>query len=58
MRVDIGLFLLIACAAAAAAATPKSYKDAEAIWQMRRDATEYQTYAAEFAQLNKCVSPR
>src|SRR5687768_3355361 len=49
---QVVVLVLIAGAAAAAEDTPKSYKDAEAIWQMSRDTTAYQTYAAEFAQLN------
>lgn len=46
------VFLFIAFGVAAAEDSPKSYKDAEAIWQKTRDMLEYQAYAAEFAELN------
>lgn len=48
----LAVFVLIACGVVTAGDAPKSYKDAEAIWQKHRDTTEYQVYADEFAQLN------
>ena len=44
--------LTIAFGVAAAEDPPKSYEDAEAIWQKTRDMREYQSYVAEFAELN------
>lgn len=43
---------LFASSTALAADVPTSYEEAVAIWEHSRDTIEYQSYAAEFAQLN------
>jgi hypothetical protein len=49
---QLAVLLSIALGVAAAESSPKSYEDAEAIWQKTRGMLEYQAYAAEFAELN------
>ena len=53
MRIKASLFLVLLFSVVSFAADlPLLYADAEAIWLKRRDSSEYQTYAAEFAQFN------
>ena len=43
---------LVASSAVFAANAPRSFAEAEAIWQQHRDTAEYQTYASDFSQFN------
>jgi hypothetical protein len=44
-------FTLLACSTGFAA-TPKSYSEADAIWDHSKDKAEYRTYQAEFTQFS------
>jgi hypothetical protein len=52
MNLKMTAIMLLACSVASAADAPTSYDEAETIWRKSKDTIEYQTYAAEFAQLN------
>jgi len=49
------VFVLSVCGIATAADAPRSYAEAEALWRNSRDKSEYQDYAAAFAQYNNSL---
>jgi hypothetical protein len=51
MRIGVALTLVVYSATFADEA-PRSYTDAEAVWQRTRGTTEYQKYTTEFTQFN------
>jgi hypothetical protein len=52
MNIKVVATMLLGCSVALAADAPTSYDEAETIWQRTKDTVEYQTYVAEFVQLN------
>jgi hypothetical protein len=50
-----GVFALAVCGMATAADAPRSYADAQVIWESSREKTEYQNYVAEFTQYNNSL---
>jgi hypothetical protein len=51
MRIAVALALVISSGTFADEA-PRSYRDAQAIWQRTRGTAEYQNYTVEFTQFN------
>jgi len=48
----IGILLLALAATPGLAETPKSYSEANKLWERSKEMAQYQTYSEEFAQFN------